>query len=101
MPSAPLVPSHQQYAPPLVVTAHVCEVAALIVVKVRSPSTARGVFVDRETVPSPRWPLLPKPQQYPAPVDVTPHTAVPRPALALMNSSPPVTGNGLGQDMGC
>ena len=54
MPSAPLVPSPQQYAPPLVVTAHVCELAALIVVKVRSPSTARGVFVDRETVPSPR-----------------------------------------------
>src|SRR5207249_2212103 len=100
VPSAPLRPEPQQYAAPLVVTPQVCIPPALMVVNVRPPSTARGMFVDLDTVPSPRCPSLPRPQQYAAPLVGTPHTAVPRPALAVVNSSPPDTGTGLGQDKG-
>src|SRR5207237_9554206 len=104
VPSAPLRPEPQQYATPLVVTPQVCAPPALIVVNVRPPITARGVFANLAPVPpprpSPRCPSEPMPQQYAAPFVVTPHTAEPRPALVPVNTSPPHTGSGLGQQNG-
>src|SRR5438552_18021120 len=92
VPSAPLRPEPQQYATPLVVTPQVCAPPALIVVSVRRPSTARGVFADLAPVPpprpSPRCPSDARPQQYAPPLVVMPRTADARRALVRAHASP-------------
>src|SRR6266699_2192465 len=68
---------------------------ALTAANVRPPVTATGVLSgETDVAPLPSWPDRLIPQQYAAPLVVTPH-AKPVPALTVVNVRPPATAAGL------
>ena len=90
----PREPVPQQYAACAVVTPHAYANAALSVANVSPPPTATGNGCGVTSLdPMPSCPSAFRPQQYAAPLVVTPHVVVP-PALSDVNVRPPATGTG-------
>src|SRR5690348_12790987 len=78
-PFSPRLPSPQQYAAFVAVSAHVCSFRlALISTKVSPPDTGTGELLL--PAPVPNWPELLRPQQYALPSVVSAHVCPP-PAL--------------------
>jgi len=72
-PSSPLKFCPQQYAAPLGVSPQVCSAPALTAANVSPPETATGIAVaPLVVVLFPSWPTELIPQQYAAPLGVTP-----------------------------
>src|SRR5438309_10304634 len=94
MPSWPYPLAPQQYAAPVVVRPHVCKPPPTAIPprataeNVRPPVTATGTELE-VVEPSPNWPSELSPQQYAAPVVVSP-PACPLPALDAAHARAPV-----------